>query len=307
VFVDRSQDHRAYIKWMREKVMMMIERLIRITLLVSGLLCPLAVHAQAQPAAATQSSSAAPAQAEQTESQRLARTILLQMAQYLGKAASFSVTLRGGYDAVQASGQKIEFGEQRKVIVSRPDNRMRIEGEHSDGSKVLTVFNGKEITLVDSGNNVYASTPQTGNLDDTIVHFVSDLGVRMPLAAVFLSRMGAELNNRVRSIDYVEKTRIHGAAAHHLAARTDSVDFQVWVTDGDKPVPLRIVLTYREAQGQPQFWAQFSDWNFAPSVSDATFAVSIPKGAQKVAFAGQLARQSGAAKQPVADKGKGAK
>lgn len=83
------------------------------------------------------------------------------MAQYLGEAASFRVSLQGGCDAVQASGQKIEFGEQRKVIVNRPANPMRIEGEHSDGSKVLTVFNGKEIALFDSGSKVYASTPPT--------------------------------------------------------------------------------------------------------------------------------------------------
>ncbi|RPI44167.1 MAG: DUF2092 domain-containing protein, partial [Betaproteobacteria bacterium] len=141
----------------------------------------------------------------------------MQMAQYLGKAQRFSVTVRGGYDAVQESGQKIEFGENRKLTLSRPDNRLRIEGEHSDGAKLLTVFNGKEITLIDGRANVYATAPQAGSLDDTIIHFVRDLGVRLPLAAMLLSRLPAELEERLRSIDYVEKTSIHGAPAHHLA------------------------------------------------------------------------------------------
>lgn len=271
---------------------------MRTVVLVSSLLSPVVVHAQSPTGAAGKSVPAASAQAGSGESQRLARATLFQMAQHLGKAASFSVSLRGGYDSVQPSGQKIEFGEQRRVVLNRAENQMRIEGEHSDGNKVLTVFNGKEIVLLDAGNNVYATAPQTGNLDDSIVHFVSELGVRMPLAVLFLSRMALELDHRTRSIDYVESTRIHGVAAHHLAGRTDSVDYQVWVTEGDKPVPLRIVLTYREAPGQPQFWAQLSDWNFAPPMSAATFAVSIPKGAQKVAFAAQLARQSAAAQQP---------
>ena len=165
------------------------------------------------------------------------------------------------------------------------------------------MFNGKEITLVDGASNVYATSPQPGSIDDSVVHFVSGLGMRLPLAVLLMSRMPAELEARVKSIDYVEKTSILGAPAHHLAARTDTADFQVWVADGDKPVPLRVVITYTKSPGQPQFWAQFSDWNLAPAVSDATFAASIPAGAQKVAFAAQLQRAPMAPRKASADKG----
>src|SRR3989442_9323114 len=39
----------------------------------------------------------------------------------LAGTQSFSVSVRGDYDAVQTSGQKIEFGENRTVTLSRPD------------------------------------------------------------------------------------------------------------------------------------------------------------------------------------------
>ena len=282
-------------------------RLAALALFTAALVIPATSHAQAPKSVPKEKpATPAPQAANLTDSQREARAILMRMAEFIGKTPRFSVSVHGGYDAVQESGRKIEFGEKRKVTLSRPDNRLRIEGEHSDGTKVLTVFNGKEITLVDSRSNVYATAPQTGSLDDTIIHFVRDLGVRLPLAAMLLSRMGAQFEERVRSIDYVEKTSLYGAAAHHLAAQTDTVDFQIWVTDGDKPLPQRVVLTYKEAPGQPQFWALLSDWNLAPAISDATFTASVPKGAQKVAFAGQLARQA-AAQKPAADKSKGGK
>jgi len=215
----------------------------------------------------------------------------MRMAATLGAAENFSVSVRAGYDVVQKSGQKIEFNEQRKVTLARPD-RLRIEGERSDGAKTLVVFNGKEITLVDAAGNAYATAPQPGNIDDSVVHFVRDLGMRLPLSMLLMSRLPAELEARVKSIDYVEKTSIFGAPSHHLAARGDGVDFQIWVADGDKPLPLRVVITYRKSPGQPQFRAQFADWNLAPAVSDATFAAQIPAGAQKVAFAGRLPRAS---------------
>jgi len=135
----------------------------------------------------------------------------------------------------------------RKVMLSRPD-RLRIEGERSDGARTLTVFTGKEIVLIDEASNVYATAPQPGGVDDTIVHFVKDLGMRLPLAVLLVSQLPAELKDRVRSVDYVEKTNIHGSTSHHLAARTDTVDFQVWVADGDTPLPQRVVITYKKAR-----------------------------------------------------------
>ena len=237
-----------------------------------------------------------------TESQTRAGAILTRMAEFLAAAQRFSVAVHGDYDAVQKSGQKIEFGETRTVTVSRPD-RLRIEGERSDGAKMLTVFTGKEIVLIDAATNVYASAPQPGGLDDTIVHFVKDLGMRLPLAVLLVSQLPAELKDRVRWVDYVEKTTIAGTASHHLAARTDTVDFQVWVADGDQPLPQRIVITYKKAKGEPQFRAQLSGWNLAPAIDDSTFVAKPPDGAQKVAFAAQLPRVSPAARKPAADKG----
>jgi hypothetical protein len=226
----------------------------------------------------------------------------MRMAEFLGGAQRFSVSMRGGYDAVQKSGQKIEFGESRKITLSRPD-QLRIEGERGDGTKTLTVFTGKEIVLIDAASNVYATAPQPGGVDQTIMHFVKDLGMRLPLAVLLVSQLPAELKDRVRSVDYVERTSMDGAPSHHLAARTDTVDFQVWVADGDMPLLQRVVITYRKAKGEPQFWAQFSDWNLAPAIADSTFLATPPDGAQKVAFAAQLPRVSPAARKPAANKG----
>ncbi|WP_074173509.1 DUF2092 domain-containing protein [Caballeronia calidae] len=238
----------------------------------------------------------------ETASQVQARTILTKMAEFLGGTQSFRVGVRSGYDAVQPSGQKIEFGEYRTVSLSRPD-RMRVETERSDGAKTLVVLNGKEILLVDFDNKVYATAQQPGTLDDSIVYFVRDLGMRLPLAALLFNRLPEELQARVRTVDFVEKTTLSGVASYHLAARTDTVDFQMWVADGDKPLLQRIVLTYKNAVGQPQFWADFIDWNLAPQFNEATFSTEVPNGLKKVAFAAQLPRASPTARQSPAKKG----
>jgi hypothetical protein len=258
----------------------------------AALVCAAALAgAAAQPAPAGQApaaAAAAPAASAAVADPRAARAILMRMADYLSQLPAFSVRIDSGYDVVQASGQKIEFGERRQLILNRP-NRLRVDTERSDGHRSVAVFSGAELMLVDVTGKAYASAPQPGALDDSILHLVSDLRMRLPLAMLLMSRLPLEFERRVRSVDYVEKTSLFGVPADHLAARGDTVDMQVWVRDGAQPLPLRIVLTYKDEPGEPEFRAQFADWNVAPAIADATFRAPIPEGAQKVLFAAQLA------------------
>jgi hypothetical protein len=253
--------------------------------LVAG---PVAVAAQQAKGRATPQAQAAPPPAAVTESQKRAQAILQRMAEFLATAPRYSVSVSSNYDVVQESGAKIEFGERRRLVVQRPD-RLRVETERSDGSQTAAFFTGTQTVLIDSTHKVYASTPQTGGLDEGIVHFVSDLGMRFPLAMLLVSRLPVEFERRVRSIEYVERSTLFGVPTHHLAARGDTVDFQVWVRDDAQPLPMRVVLTYKDEPGQPEFRAQFADWNLAPAITASTFQPPIPAGAQKVQFEAQLA------------------
>jgi hypothetical protein len=209
------------------------------------------------------------------------------MAEFLAQAPRFSVTLADSYEVLQASGQKIEFGENRKITVSRP-NGLRVEVEHSDGDKHLVLYDGKAITTFSPTQNVYAQVAKPGGIDAAVMYFLKDLGMRLPLAMLLTSRFPAEIDRRTQALDYVEKTVINRTPTHHLAGRTETVDYQVWITEGAQPLPLRIVLTYKNAEGQPGFRAQFSDWNLAPEIQDNQFVFTPPEGARKIAFLAQV-------------------
>ncbi len=120
------------------------------------------------------------------------------------------------------------------------------------------------------------------------MYFLKDLNMRLPLAMLLVSRFPTEIENRTQALEYVEKTTINGVPTHHLAGQTETVDYQVWIAEGAQPLPQRVVLTYKNAEGQPQFSAQFADWNLAPQVNDAEFAFTPPNGTKKIAFLAQL-------------------
>ena len=217
------------------------------------------------------------------ESTAQAMAVLQRMAEFLGQTPRFSVTIDIGFDVVQDFGQKIEFGETRRVVLRRP-NHFRVDTTARDGSKSGLVFDGKDITVFHVQENVYATTARPGSIDQAVAYFVHDLGMRLPLAELMNSQLAKSLLERVRVAHYVESSSIAGVPCDHLALRGDEADLQLWVAQGQPPLPRRAVITYRGNDGRPQFWAQFSDWNLAPAAPDTLFAFTPTSGAVKIAF-----------------------
>lgn len=221
-----------------------------------------------------------------------ARNILLRMAEFMARTNNFSVSVRDSYDVYQKSGQKIEFSEMRKITVVRPD-RLRIDVEESSGDRQMLLFDGKELTVATPSRNVYARTPQPGSIDDAVNYVITGLGMKVPFSVLLQTTAAKELDKKTQTLDYVERTTIFGAPAHHLAGRTASVDYQIWVADGDQPLPQRLVLTYRKEKGQPQFRAHFSDWNLAAVTPASLFEFVPPAGMHKITFLPQLSQRQG--------------
>jgi hypothetical protein len=251
----------------------MTRRLASLALfLIAGLtLAPAAICAENTPALA---SPTAPGEPD-------AKALLLRMADFLGKTQAFSVNIDAVYDVMQASGQKIEFGEVRRVLIDRPD-RLRVQSEMSNGEKLTMYFDGKTFTMFSPRENVFTKVEKPGSVDSVIKFIVQDLQTPIPLSMLLLASVKDELEKRATEVDFVERTSIAGKPADHLAARTDGVDFQVWVAQGARPLPLRVVITYDFAEGQPQFSADLNDWNFAPKIEESAFAFSPPAGAQAI-------------------------
>lgn len=213
--------------------------------------------------------------------------ILTRMATYLANTPRFSVTLLDKFDVLQESGQMIEFGETRQITVSRP-NGLRVELEQSDGDQHVVLYDGQVITAFTPTLSVYAQAAVPGGIDAAVTYFLHDLHMRLPLAALLLTRFPQEIRGRTEEIAYVEHTQIQGMPAHHLAGRTETVDYQLWIAEGARPLPLRAVLTYKNAEGHPRFRADFVNWNLFPEIPKDRFVFTPPAGSRKIAFVAQM-------------------
>jgi hypothetical protein len=208
---------------------------------------------------------------------------LNRMAETLAQARGFSVTIRAGFDVVQDTGQKITFDERRQVTLIRPD-RLRIEAEESDGKRTLVIYDGKAITVFNPEDNVYGQVEKIGSVDDVVRYVIQDLDVRLPLALLLVSTLPAELDQRLQSIDYVERDMLTAVPTDHLAGRGADVDFEIWLDTDNTHLPQRLAITYKNEEGAPQYRAEFSDWKLNPKVSPVDLAFNPPDGAQRIPF-----------------------
>lgn len=208
-----------------------------------------------------------------------AAAILTAMADRLAGAKVFSVTMLIRYDSAQASGQLIEFSERRELVVQRPA-KMRVDVRQSDGDAGGLILDGKQVTQFDLTEGVYAQLEQSGDLDATVRYAVEKLDIRFPLARLLVSNLESELRGQIERVAFVETDRLGDEPLDHVAAVALGVDAQFWIRP-DK-LPARIVLTYRNAPGQPRFSADFLHWNLAPEVGAETFTFKVSGGAEKI-------------------------
>ncbi len=210
-----------------------------------------------------------------------AMEILQEMARTIAGAKQFSVTVRSSYDAPQENGQMVEFGAVRTLQVKRP-NLLRVDVHRSDGDRRLLLFDDKQIVVQNITDNVYAKVEHTGNVDEKIKYLVGDLQIPLPLARLFRTTFPDEIAQLIESIDYVELDMLTDVPTDHLAARTHDVDVQIWIAEGKEPLPRRIVITYKHAKGQPQFRADFSDWNLSSMAVKGPFTFTPPKDSEQI-------------------------
>jgi hypothetical protein len=208
---------------------------------------------------------------------------LRAMCSTLASAKSFEFSVTAAVDEMTEDGQRIQASRQVRVLVRRPDAiATQVAG---DGGPWLLRYSGKTLAVMREDRGEYATSEAPATVDAMLDFLFSKYGVTIPLADLLFADPYASLTERVESGMYVGRHSVNGTMCHHLLFTQGSVDWQIWIDTGAKPLPRKVVITRKNEQGAPEYVAEISDWNLAPSVSDETFSFKAPAGAQVVDMA----------------------
>lgn len=226
----------------------------------------------------------------QPEAEKLVR----RMGDYLAGRQQFSLKAESTIEAVLATGQKIQFDSPATLTLSRP-NKLRAH-RRSDITNQEFFYDGKTLTLYNPKENLYATTPAPATLDETFDFAREKLDVIAPASDLLYKNAAEKMLKEASSGFVVGQAVVGGVKCTQLAFRGAEVDWQVWIENGDKPLPRKFVLTSKQVKGEPAFTVVITSWDLTPKISDKDFVFVPPKGAKKIEFLNLTAAAGTAAK-----------
>ncbi len=209
--------------------------------------------------------------------------VLVAMTETVSGAPEFALDIEMGHEVLQPNGQRLEFGSHIRGTFRRPGEG-RVRFDTREGENASIVMDGETVSVFSTRDDrmIYDTAEQPGDINATFKRLTAILGTNDQLRGFFSMNLTETLAGMVKSGHYLGESTIAGVLCDHLALRSDDEDVQLWVTKGDRPLPRRIVVTYRNLEGQPRFWVDFLGWDFAPKLADDTFEFSPPGHAERL-------------------------
>jgi len=183
-------------------------------------------------------------------------------------------------DEVTETGEMIQYGHVRTVVLRRPD-RLMME-TRGDRSNITLWYDGALFTLLDRDKNVYAQLKAPATLDETIDMVYDRYGISTPLADMLSGDIYAVLMDSAITCRYLGLGLVGERTCHHIAATQKDVDWQAWIDQGDSPHLRKLVITYKQLDGSPRYTVMLVEAEALTSVSPGTFAAQLPEGAAEV-------------------------
>jgi hypothetical protein len=209
-----------------------------------------------------------------------AKTLLKKMSDYMSAQKNISFNYDTILEVVTKDKQRLALAGSGTLALTRPD---KLRSTRASGFADLEmVFDGKTLTLLGKGKNIYTQVEVPGTLDDLFDTLRDKYNRPLPGADLLMSNPQDQLMAGVTDIKDLGSGVIGGNECDHLAFRKKEVDWQIWIAQGDKPYPCRYSITSKTIAGSPQYSIQLSDFKSGDAAPADDFAFNNSTNAQKI-------------------------
>ena len=200
-----------------------------------------------------------------------ARALFKAMTDYMAAQKAISFDYDSNLEIVSTDKQKLGLASSGTLTLNRPD---KVHLTRTGGfANVEAAFDGKTLTLLGKNANAYAQTDQPGSVDKLIDALRTKMQKPMPAANLLVSDSHASLMTNVTDVKDLGSGVIRGQECNHIAARSDKADWQLWIAQGDRPYPCRMVITSTDIPESPEYTIDIRAWRDGAQVASDTFKV----------------------------------
>ncbi len=190
------------------------------------------------------------------------------MSKYLRSLGKFTIQANADVDEVLANGQKVQLSRIVQIKTVQPEKLWVKTSNKYTNQEYF--YDGKTFTIVTPELNVYASFAAPATIGEMIVKARDTFSVELPLSDLFLWGSRLDAADAVKEAIIVGQDQINGRECTQYALRGSKVDWQIWIQKGEAPFPLKLVITDRKEETQPQY-SVVLNWDTAPTFDDQSF------------------------------------
>jgi hypothetical protein len=205
---------------------------------------------------------------------------LKAMSDLLKSAGRFTFKATTVREQPSSSGQLLDFFSVSRLAVSRP-NRVRVDTK-GDLHNASLWYDGKSVTIYSAKSSFYGQAEAPATTDETVLMLMDRFQTPLPVAGFLLEDPYAKMVDGVKTAFDAGVAEVDGVACRHLAFSEEDADWQIWIEEGARPLPRRLAVTYKKADGAPRIVTALSDWNLSPTLPAGEFVFAPPAGAVKV-------------------------
>jgi len=208
--------------------------------------------------------------------------LLRRTTDYLAGFKQFRVDTDTTIECVLETGQKLQFDHRASTTVQRPD-KMRAE-RVGDLIRQIFYYDGKSLTMSLPDDGYYATEAAPPTMEAMLDFARHSLDIIAPAGDLVYKNAFERLTEDLTTAFVVGKSVVRGVRCDHIAFRNPEVDWQIWIQEGDKPLPRKFIVTSKRMAQSPQFVVELLKWEEAPKVTEAMFNFVPSKNQTQIDF-----------------------
>ena len=208
---------------------------------------------------------------------------LKQMSATLASAKAFTYRSNNFMEVqAEATGQFLTFFVETEVALQRP-NKLRVN-MFGDVPSFQFYFDGAKVAAFDPQKNVHSISEPIATIDEMLEFVTTKAHLNFPSADFMYSDPYAVMTKNLTHAIVVGPSMVNGLPCEHFAYMEPGLNWEIWIENGKRALPLRLAMTYKQVPNFPRFMVEYKDWNLNPKLKADIFVFKAPANSKQIGF-----------------------
>ncbi len=216
--------------------------------------------------------------------------VLDGMSERIGQMNSCRFEVQIALDSLDSELGPLRYFNVCELAYSGPE-RFYVRSEGQNGRRGLW-YNGLDMAYYDFEKQLYGLIPAPEASSIAAIQYVNETyGIDFPAADFLFPSFTDDLIEAHDRIEYLGVVNIGGRRCHHIVAKAENRNVQLWIEESGALLPFKMVIFERRGSRVTSYAAEFSKWEINPGLPDGLFDFPAPTDARPLKIAAKTIKK----------------